>query len=149
MGFSASIGKWSGETIKRSEYVGKEAAIALFRGIILDTPVDTGRLRANWQVSADSPVFGQLALDDKDGAQTVEKMTTVVLAQGRNFTVYMTNNLPYAQVAEYGEWKDKNGNPANGPHTVAGYSTQAPAGMVRRNMSRINTNLNKAMILVK
>ncbi len=149
MGFSASIGKWAGDTITRTENVGKQAAIALFRGIILDTPVDTGRLRANWQATADSPVFSQLSLDDKDGAQAVEKMTTVILAQGQDFTVYMTNSLPYAPVAEYGEWKDKNGNPANGPHTIGGYSIQAPAGMVRRNMTRINTNLNKAMTLVK
>ncbi len=149
MGFSASIGKWAGDTITRTENVGKQAAIALFRGIILDTPVDTGRLRANWQASADSPVFSQLALDDKDGAQTVEKMTTVVLAQGQDFTVYMTNSLTYALVVEYGEYKDKDGNPANGPHTIGGYSIQAPAGMARRNMTRINTNLNKALTLVK
>lgn len=151
-GFSISIGKWAGETIQRTENVGKQAAIALFRGVILDTPVQEiggGRLRANWLATADSPSSAQLAGVDPEGSQTVEKMTTVVLAQKMDFTVYLANNLPYAQVAEYGEWKDKNGNPANGPHTIGGYSTQAPTGMVRRNMARINTNLNKAMTLIK
>ncbi len=101
MGFSASIGKWAGDTITRTENVGKQAAIALFRGVILDTPVDTGRLRANWQVITDSPAFSQLDLDDKNGAQTIVKMTTVVFAQGHDFTVYMANNLPYTPVTRF------------------------------------------------
>ncbi|WP_413724653.1 hypothetical protein [Sodalis sp. RH16] len=144
-----SIGKWAGDTIQRTENVGKQAAIALFSGVINDTPVDKGTLRANWQATADSPAAGQLTDTDISGAQTVEKMTTTVNGLGQDFTAYLTNNLAYAPVAEYGEWKDKEGNPANGPKTVNGYSVQTPAGMVRRNMSRINTILNKQMILIK
>ncbi|WP_213993864.1 HK97 gp10 family phage protein [Sodalis sp. dw_96] len=144
-----SIGKWAGDTIQRTENVGKEAAIELFGSVINDTPVDKGTLRANWQATADSPATGQLADTDISGAQTVEKMTATVNALDQDFTVYLANNLPYAQVAEYGEWKDKNGNPANGPKTVNGFAIRAPAGMVRRNMARINTILNKQMVLIK
>lgn len=149
--FSASIGKFAVETIQRAENVGKNGAIKLFRGVILDTPVDTGRLRANWQATANSPALGELDLEDKtkEATPTIESMKSIVLAQGMDFTVFLSNNLPYAQVAEYGEWKDKDGNPANGAKTISGYAIQSPAGMVRRNMARIGTNLNKQMILIK
>mgnify|MGYP000551108017 CR=1 FL=1 len=46
-------------------------------------------------------------------------------------SVYLTNNLPYAKVAEYGEWK--------GPTdkvTSDGFSKKASKGMVRKNAMR-------------
>ncbi len=47
--------------------------------------------------------------------------------------MFLTNNLPYAEVAEFGGWK--------GPTekvTDEGYSRQSPAGMVRKNVVRFN-----------
>ncbi len=103
----------------------KAATIELFSGVISDTPIDTGRLRANWQATTVNPATGQLDAIDKNGSGTVALMTNVVNASQDEQTLWLTNNLPYALGIEYG------------------YSSQAPTGMVRRNMARVAANIKK------
>ena len=45
-------------------------------------------------------------------------------------TIWVTNSLPYARVAEFGLYGKPPGS-ANGPKTVGGYSSQAVGGFVR------------------
>lgn len=107
--------------------------IELFRSIVLDTPVDKGRLQGNWQTTVDIPASGELDRTGKGGP--LADITTTLRGIG---LFWLTNNLPYAPVAEFGEWPH-----ATEKTTPDGFSVQAPAGMVRKNAARIGQILRK------
>ncbi|MBE5254514.1 HK97 gp10 family phage protein [Mixta mediterraneensis] len=96
------------------EEVGKRLRIismALLAEIVQRSPVDTGRFRANNQVSLGGPDYSQLATTDKSGASTIQQGNAVI-AQGKPYSViYIQNNLAYAESLENG------------------HSQQAPAGI--------------------
>lgn len=75
----------------------KAIKVELFSGIVSDTRVDTGRLRANWQIQENSPAGGELERLDKSGAIVTSEVEKKSTPDG---LTYFTNNLPYAQVYE-------------------------------------------------
>ena len=75
--------------------------IDLFSSVIMDTRVDTGRLRGNWQTSTGAPKFAEIDRLDKEGTAAIAEVVQNVTAFGVD---YLTNNLPYAQV-----WEDEDG----------------------------------------
>lgn len=81
--------------------------------IVLMSPVDTGRFRANWLSAYGAPndSFNDKLFDQGGGAINNLKAAINVLDTGQFF--YFTNSLPYAERLEYG------------------WSQQAPGGMVR------------------
>lgn len=149
MGFADKIKQFSVEVPEQLDGAAKKITIDFFSGVIWDTPVDTGRLRANWQCTIGDAASGELDVTDKQGQETINKMVQTVDAAPRDFVAYLTNNLAYAPVAEFGLWKDKDGKPANGPRTISGYSTQAPFGMVGLNVSRISHFIKQAVAEMK
>ena len=89
--------------------------INLFTGVIMDTRVDTGRLRGNWQTTTGSPASGELSREDKIPQFTKGGAAYDEVDRVRADTVdYLTNNLPYAEV-----WDDRD-------------------GMIAKNMARID-----------
>ena len=126
------------------DYTLRKVLYDMSRQIIMRTPVDTGRLRGNWQFGTAEIPSGQV--DDKDPASgfggPTEKKIWNSIADAKAGTIhYIVNNLPYAQVIEYGMYP----NPPKGAlvsyglkkttthvdKVSGGYSTQAPQGMVR------------------
>lgn len=97
--------------------------IELFRGVIMDSPVDTGRFLGNWQTSITTPAAAVLDTLDPSGSATVGAMTAFVSTLEGGRVTYLANNLPYAERLEYG------------------WSKKAPQGMVRRNMARVQRNV--------
>ncbi|HFV9291451.1 TPA: HK97 gp10 family phage protein [Serratia fonticola] len=86
-------------------------AMALLGEIVQRSPVDTGRFRANNQVSIGSPEYTSTSATDKSGGATLQQGSAVI-AQGQPYSViYIQNNLPYAEPLENG------------------HSKQAPAGI--------------------
>lgn len=87
------------------EDVGKRLRIismALLSEIVQRSPVDTGRFRANNQVSIGVAEFGVTDATDKAGSMTIQQGSAVI-AQGKPFSViYIQNNLPYAERLENG-----------------------------------------------
>lgn len=73
--------------------------IELFNGVIRDTRVDTGRLRANWQATNASPA--QSEVDRVNEGAAYDEVRRNVTADGVD---YLTNNLPYAEV-----WEERDG----------------------------------------
>jgi len=90
------------------EDVGKRLRIismALLAEIVQRSPVDTGRFRANNQVSLGGPDYGITTEVDKSGAATLQQGSAVI-AQGKPYSViYIQNNLPYAEALENGHSK--------------------------------------------
>lgn len=78
--------------------------INVLKGVVLGTPVDTGRARGNWQVSVSSPNNSQTETLDKSGGNAiglgVQKTQT---AKNIKYPVlWLTNNLPYIGVLNDG-----------------------------------------------
>ncbi len=101
-------------------------SIALFRGVILASPVDTGRFRANWMISGATPATGTTDKTDKSGNSAVGQMAMFVDGERGKLEFTLSNNLPYAYGLEYGE-----------------RSGQAPNGMVRVNVMRFQRILDE------
>ena len=103
------------------------AFIGLSNDIRYDTPKDTGRLRNNWFPSVNS---GSNETTESTSDQVMARVEALRFKLGD--TLYLTNNLPYAEVIEFGLYPNP---PKNGTgKTVNGYSTKSPAGMCRKNI---------------
>lgn len=136
--FEASIENFIRKAKKNPELVVRQVTIKLYSQIILASPVDTGRFRMNWQASYGKPKDGILIANDPTGARAISNVTEFVLNSPKWDEFRLTNNLPYAEVLEFG------GYPGDGPNTVGGFSKQAPNGMVRVNVARFQRLVDEA-----
>lgn len=80
------------------------------------SPVDTGRYKANWQVTANAPPLYALNQYDKHGDKTIAEGKRAIYAilrgGGAVKSIYFSNMLIYANALEYG------------------HSKQAPSGVI-------------------
>ena len=91
----------------------------VLEGVVLRTPVRSGRARANWQVGLARPPEGVLEAADPDG-RTAIAGGAATIARARPFeTIWITNNLPYIGALEHGS------------------SKQAPRGMVAATLAAL------------
>jgi len=116
MSFGRDIERIAAKTRKSIEEVMRATALELFSSVIKDTPVDTGRARGNWQASIGSPEDGETNATE---SAALAKVRSVSNGWSIGEVIWLTNNLPYIRRLEYG------------------YSQQAPGGMVRKNVARI------------
>lgn len=91
----------------------RKIAFEAFKRVVLRTPVDTGRARANWGVRIGQPATFQTEDVDKGGGKTLAAAMEGVNAWSTDGSIFLTNNLSYISNLE------------------SGTSTQSPAGMVR------------------
>ena len=122
--------------MKRMEQIRRGTILQLFKDVSRDTPVAKGLLRGNWQTAIGQPKNSIIERKDKAGTQVEAEISGNLGEYGD--TIHLTNNLPYAKVAEYGEW--------NGPTalvTAKGFSRKASKGMMRKNAIRFNKLLAK------
>ncbi len=134
--FTVNIEKFIQKTNIEADKVVRKVCFDLMSGVVLKTPVDTGRARANWQASIDTPATGTISFDGDAGSNTQtpapsassaaaigKALGAVNKATGRVF--WLVNNLPYISRLEYGAW-----------------SKQAPHGMVRITIAEIQRKLS-------
>jgi len=120
--FELDLRRFVAKAGKQADLGVRKVCLDITAGVIQDTPVDTGRARANWQASIDAPEAGTLEAKDKQGSASAAKASaSIAAAPGRVF--YLVNNLPYAVPLEYGS------------------SAQSPGGMVRVNLARVKASL--------
>lgn len=112
MTFASDIAKWAKKAGLSAEEAVRMTCHTLNQDIIMASPVDTGRFRGNWQGTIGSPASGTMDTEDKSGAGALAKANAAA-GSAVGSVYYLVNNLPYARRLEYG------------------YSSQAPAGMVR------------------
>jgi hypothetical protein len=89
--------------------------------LVMKTPVDTGRAKANWNVSSGSINTGTRMAVSSSGRGQYDNynQAEIVSIKVNGQKIYLTNSLPYIRRLEYG------------------YSKQAPAGMVRTTLAEI------------
>jgi len=76
--------------------------LGIYRDTILDTPVDTGRLRNNWFTTIGRPTAGQRDPKGKGAGDAIANAVNVSRQFPMGSTVFFTNNLPYASTIELG-----------------------------------------------
>jgi hypothetical protein len=126
MSFQREVALFARNAKQANDKTVRAITFALFAEVVDRTPVDTGRLKGNWQISQGSPATGEVSTTDASGATT--KAAIAVGMGGWGSTTYLANNLPYAQRIEFD-----------------GYSRQAPAGMVRVSFARVNGIVESAI----
>ena len=117
MSFSDDLRKFAEKTGATVDETLRAVTFELFASVITDTPVDTGRARGNWQCRIDQRPTGTTERTGADAATA--EVRAELDAFGVGHAAWLVNNLPYIERLEYG------------------YSQQAPAGMVRKNVARI------------
>ena len=119
MSFAADIARFNKKTEASIDKTVRAVTFALFREIVRRTPVDTGRLKGNWQTTQRAPALGTLTTEDKSGGKAIAAIAAGMGGWGS--VTYLTNNLPYAHRIEFDGWS----------------SVKSPQGMVRVSFARI------------
>ena len=129
-------------TVKQNDNL-KKILFVLFRDIIKETPVTTGRARNNWFLSLSAP----------------SNKTTTVSGGGQNISlpenilgkkIFLTNNLPYIGALEYGGYPDpvKQGTRQKDGSfkilSLAGFSKKAKTGWVRKALIRAQNKIRNS-----
>ena len=133
--------------LTKFSHVKKEDASQALRATVIDnwtriikeTPVGEkfgGSARGGWLIN--QSVSSELG--DGDQNKGVSYVVSAIPNDIFKGSLYLYNNLPYIQVLEFGLYP----NPSKtGERTSGGFSTQAPAGMVRKNTNKFGRTLNK------
>lgn len=115
---------------------GLDDVIEIFGGkvqeaLVKASPVDTGRFRGNWQITANKPPLYALNNYDRDGADTIAEgkraLYAIMRGGGAVRSIYFSNMLIYANALEYG------------------HSKQAPAGVVGIVAARLRSFMAQAI----
>lgn len=125
MSFGDDVRKFAQKSGRSLERIVRETELELYRSVINDTPVDEGRLQANWFLSQGAE---STETTDNVGRNAVGSVETGLAAMPFPRKSYLTNNLPYAIPIEEG-------------HSTV----KAPQGMVRKNIRRI-TAVMRALV---
>lgn len=140
--WTMDLNKYVKKTKTQISEVRTSYAYALYSSIVRKTPVDTGRARANWNISAGSPD----ASTTENTRKTPQPKSRMPEVYGDE-SIYISNNLPYIETLEYGGYP-KNPKGGNGK-TINGYSKQAPEGMVGVTLANNANIFNAAVRAVK
>lgn len=125
MSFSSDIEKIAKKLNQSIESTVRATALELFGSIIVGTPVLTGRAKGNWQTSINEPIT---SIVDRTGeTESIAELKDVAGGSIAGKILWLSNNLPYIRRLEFD-----------------GHSSQAPAGMVRINVSRIKSIVSNA-----
>ncbi|MCP3684776.1 MAG: hypothetical protein GY861_19075 [bacterium] len=129
--FEADLLKFAIALNISSKVIIKKITLDIFRDIIKMSPVDKGSFRASHQIGIDTPsedvvIMGGESKSNKRAARAKALEQTKKLSQADAAdTIWISNNLPYAEKLEYGGYND-------GPKTTGGFSKQAPQGVYRK-----------------
>lgn len=107
MGNRENIQKGEKEVTDNLTKLFRGSGIGLFNDVVVSSPVDSGRFRANW-----TPTLNKLAVGTTD-ALNAQNIVKAVGNAKLGDTLHLTNNLPYALPLEQG------------------WSKQQPSGWIR------------------
>ncbi len=116
MSFSGDLAKFAEKAGVSMDTVVKKVVVEVGNSLVRMTPVDTGRARANWNISENAPDASTNFQVDPAGMATMGKIASYNVQAGGVYVI--SNSLPYIERLEHG------------------WSKKAPAGMVRVTAAR-------------
>lgn len=125
--FAVDVRKFVEHANGNVDKVVRKVLFDLTTSIVKRTPVDTGRLRGNWQFGIGQPAAGTLNVLDAQGTGAGILASIGGASKVAGTVCYISNNLPYAMPIEYG------------------HSRQAPQGMVRVSVMLFQQFVKKAV----
>ena len=130
-GFERDLAKFGKSIGVKTELVIKKIALETFRGIVIKTPVKTGRARASWVITLEhagnSPTLSKDTEFSEEEATAYAFQELAELSKITPFsTVFISNNLPYIETLEDGNSQQK-----------------APEGMVAVTLEEIDRDINR------
>lgn len=125
MSFASDVEAYAKKAGASLDETSRAIVLELFSSVIKDTPVDTGRAKGNWQTTIGAPANG--TVDRLGEAEALADVSQQTASFGAGKVIYLSNNLPYIYRLEYDGW-----------------SQQAPGGMLRKNVARIQSIVAKA-----
>jgi hypothetical protein len=129
--FSENLRAFVAKAKGNEELVLRKVVLQLEISLVMKSPVDTGRFRANWQIGYDQVNASTDAAPDPTGEAAIARAQAALQGIQVGGIVYLTNSLPYARPLEYG------------------HSKQAPTGMVRETVVEFGRYLEQAVGAVK
>ena len=143
--FRADISRWVQNAGDRLELVHRHVCLEMLRRVIQRSPVGNpdlwknppppgyvgGRFKNNWQVAIGGPADGTIPDADPSGSRALAEGEGVLSMLTAKDHVWVVNNLPYAVRLEFG------------------WSTQAPAGMVRITLEEFGDVVDNSVELAK
>ena len=124
MSFEKAVKNFEKQTLAQLQRVRRAVVLEILSGVVIRTPVDTGRARANWLVTVGKPANYSSLDTDKGGFATIHKAEAVRLGQMGD-VVFITNNLPYIEALN------------------DGHSGQAERGYIQSEVQRVKNNLTR------
>lgn len=113
MSGSIDLARLVGRAKGNIEQAVRQTVVLAAQGVVMNSPVDTGRLRASWNFSVGRPDGATSERVDKSGGATLNRIASAMQGQKPGPSFYIVTGLPYARRIEY-----------------EGYSQKAPQGMV-------------------
>jgi hypothetical protein len=148
-GFSIPIAQLAEKAKLDLQTVARKSTVEVFGAVVDKTAVDTGRARANWNVSYGAP--DTTTTDSTDAARGKEQAQRAAELPVGGVT-YLSNSLPYIRPLEYGLFPDppkkgskKRGEAGYAIHVRGGYSMQSPQGMVRVTAREFDSYVRKVI----
>lgn len=116
--FSIDIKRFADKVKGREKAFLHKLLIEIDTGVVLMTPVDTGRARSNWNIGVNNVDLTER--ETEDNAQSViERAKKIIRQVVVGDVIYISNNVKYIKFLEDGS------------------SEQAPSGMVALTLQRI------------
>lgn len=129
--FHGDIDRWINAVNDGLEDCIELFAVKVHTDLVRRSPVDTGRYRGNWQVTANSPPLYALNQYDKHGDKTIaegkREIFAIMRGGGAVRSIYFSNMLIYANAIEYG------------------HSKQAPSGVLGIVAAKLRTYIAEAI----
>lgn len=151
MSFEVQVRLFGKGAIKRHKTIRDKVGLKLLSSVILNSPVDTGRFRANWITSIGAKAKVEtITAEDKTGGPTIAKGKAAIDAAGAADTIHIINDLDYATTLELGLYQgvgkpDPKTGLTKTVDTGAGiFSRQATQGMMRTNVDRFQRLVDQA-----
>lgn len=140
--FSLQLAEFAKKAGDNASLVTRKVALDLLTRVIYRSPVGNpdnwkhpappgysgGQFRANWQVTIGAPATGSITGEDKDGQKTIADGEQKLVSFQVGPSIFITNTLAYGPRLEYEGW-----------------SSQAPAGMVRISVAEFETVVARAL----
>lgn len=113
--FAKRLGAIGTKVAENADKLVRKVAMAIDRTVVMATPVDTGRARANWIAALNTPHLSTTTNVSPSGSEPMEQAAGVIAGYDgdKDAEIHITNNLPYI-------------GPLNN-----GSSAQAPANFVQ------------------